>query len=534
MTEIIRNNGENILVEANDDIELKHILRAFWNTRKIVVGSVLVAAILLAGIILALRLSLPSEQIFQHRIVFTFEGAKEQKYPNGAPFAISDLLAPVVLKKVFDDNGLSEQGVSLEDFIAGVSINPFSPTYNLVAARYLARLSNKKLSFTERVEIEKAMQDELDSLQNRSALIRLQLIDHVGISNELGQKIVQAIPAAWAKISIEQLGVLELADGFDSGTLIDKNLFASLDYLPAIDLLLRSVNRLEKRIKTIQKIDGSATVVDEKSKQTLSSLKRTISDFNIFKVQELLLIATEFVISESPERTALYFKNKLERLIQRQKTFKVKAESTKMVMRDYVNENGNQGTAGASDGNGGVSGIGGATTIAQFGEAFLDKIVKLTEQSSDQKFRQEMTSARLDYIGKEIDMNAEIALTKKIVSKLSNPDSTISSLAPEEVARNKKYVKDNTMEIAAELNRLWAVAGEIQSRLSFKKLSYSGKLYKNTVLKSSETVINNHPVFNMRIAILYFVALILIGILALVVGLMSQAMQARRGAATDE
>lgn len=504
-----------------DGIDLKQLFSAIWQTRKLVLACVLIAAVALAGLIAMLRIALPTEQIFQHRIAFTFDGAEKRIYPNATVFSINDLLAPAVLKKVYEDNDLAAQNIKFENFISMVSVYPFAAGFDRVVARYQARLSDRNLTFTERVEIEKDMQKELDARQSHSAQVRLTVRKRIGISKELGQKIVRDIPATWARIGIEQRGILKFVGGFESENLVDETLLNSLDYMLVIDLLRSYLKRLDVYIEKIEDIGGYQTIVDEKSGHTVNSLRRAAMDLSTFKLKELLFVTTKFAFTKTPERTILFFENKLQQLLRAQDLYKNKAASTKSVLEDYIEQN--RAVAASSPPNS-IS----TTTIAQYGDAVLDRIVTLTLKGTDQQFRQGLTQTRLTNLNRVSELNEEIALTKEIVAKLTDRKNNPSEDPTSARAQMQKMIKVELPRIAADLNHLWQASGRLQEKLSFKKLSYSGKIYSDALLPSSRAVFENHPVVNKRVIILYLAALFIIAIAASALGLINQTINAKR------
>jgi hypothetical protein len=55
-----------------------------------------------------------------------FDGADDNQYPNGTRFNINDLIAPVILREVYDKNSL-QQLITHKAFVSAFSVDPYTP-----------------------------------------------------------------------------------------------------------------------------------------------------------------------------------------------------------------------------------------------------------------------------------------------------------------------------------------------------------------------------------------------------------------------
>jgi hypothetical protein len=63
-------------------------------------------------------------------IAYNFPQAAEGKYPNGNPLNASDILSGSSLEASWKESNLEDKGIPLNDFVAGVSVEPYSQTFN--------------------------------------------------------------------------------------------------------------------------------------------------------------------------------------------------------------------------------------------------------------------------------------------------------------------------------------------------------------------------------------------------------------------
>ena len=111
---------------ASDEIDLRELLRSVLATRVPVVISLLVVSIVFWVAQIALNFVNPEVYRYESRIDFIFDGVQEGQYPNGSPFALPDLLAPVVLNAVYDANELADYS-SRNQFISSFVVEPYTP-----------------------------------------------------------------------------------------------------------------------------------------------------------------------------------------------------------------------------------------------------------------------------------------------------------------------------------------------------------------------------------------------------------------------
>ena len=163
---------EQIQAESNasDEIDLRELLRSVLATRVPVVISLLVVSIVFWVAQIALNYMNPEVYRYESRIDFIFDGVQEGQYPNGSPFALPDLLAPVVLNAVYDANEVADYS-SRNQFLSSFVVEPYTPEREFILARYQALLGNKKLTPAETQELQDQLEVELKQAALGSATL---------------------------------------------------------------------------------------------------------------------------------------------------------------------------------------------------------------------------------------------------------------------------------------------------------------------------------------------------------------------------
>ena len=138
----------------------RHLFQAIWAARMAMLAVLVTSIVLGIGVLILYRMSRPLVTTYSTAISVTMPGAAERRYPNGMPFAVSDLQSPIVLETVFRNNGLDQYGVSLAAFAAMVSVSAESPALETANQRFRERLSRKDLTFEEQKSIEAEYAEE--------------------------------------------------------------------------------------------------------------------------------------------------------------------------------------------------------------------------------------------------------------------------------------------------------------------------------------------------------------------------------------
>lgn len=520
------------------EFKLSDILHAIWRIRWFVLVSMLLGAMAIIGFLALTRIALPSEQIFQSAVRFVFPSVdttvkespgkkkfgvrnrlKQKKYPNGRLFSISDMVAPAILQRVYEQNNLQEFKIEPGEFAAAVSVLPYAPVYDEIASRYRSELSDRKLKFAERQLIEESMFRELTEMASKGALITLTLNSRFGIPENLGRKIVNDISSTWAKFSIEQLGVLKLPDLVVSSNPIDIGFLQTLDTASSLLLQDESVQELRKRIKSISDLGGADSVIDEKSGYTLQDLQRQLSMFGNYRLKKLWghLLATGSIDQSSS--TLVAFQSRRDQLKFMENALTQEAADLDRALNTYSARS----VVPANEGRKTVVARPQGPAVPQLSAGFLDRLVAFAADQQDIAFRQNMVDRQIKLNQSAMAISLEIERLNGFIDGIKN----IQSQADPSDLGAQKHIKTDLQETAITLNGYWEIASHLFAQLNEKRLSYDSRLYVKLPLSSKAQASISHPVFNNRTYIIAIAALIAIGMFSLVAGLMWQILRDR-------
>lgn len=439
----------------------------------------LAAGVVFAGLIGVARLYLPTEQTFSHAIELSFLNSERREYPNGTPFALSDVVAPAVLKSAYTANNLEDHGISLGDFASSVSIKQYAPTLDEVVDRFRAQLSDRKLTLAERTKIEEDMRREIDNLSRQGAIITMIVKSRVPISRPLGEKVLADIAQFWAVDSVERRGVLKLPESLDQASLIDSKVAATLDYGLLVELIEKSSGLLKKRIERIKGFPGAVTLTDGETGVNILSLERQVSVLDEFLIQQIGAQIAEFGISRDKQFSPLALTARIGQLERDRARLDNERAAVQRMRENFRSQAVNQAATGSR-----TEMPGGGTVIPQLSADFIDRLLSLRDNKSDAEYAQKLAS-------EELELERKLVATMHLIGTLKrNRDAIGKQTGEAEII--ERTLQGRLSQAIDQINAHWSTAGRIYQQVNESKFALVGSLYRDVALPHAQRV--RHPV----------------------------------------
>ena len=370
-------------------------------------------------------------KVVTYRQVFdlTFEGLNDGRFPNGTPFLVSDIINPQVVERVYRENNLAGQGVSLADFHHAVNIEPYAPDYFAILQRYRERLNNRDLEVSEIAALESRMRNELNAATGSSVMLSLQFPAET-LAQGQAEKLLTNITQVWAQRAIEDKGVLKLNLPLYTARIFNEERFRNLDYPVGIELLLKNIDLLQQNISSLKKEPNATSVVDDETGYSLEDLQKAIQDVADYDLRRLADPIKELGLARNPDFVKLFYSSRLQELWLQKYVWEQRAEVTRQVLGSY------SGTTGHGR-DGSIAATAMANTMTPnaltplLGDAFLDRLLDLSHQDEDLVYRQELTRQILDYENEVLDVKHAIAEIQITLNTLDHKPQNNSDYARE-------------------------------------------------------------------------------------------------------
>jgi hypothetical protein len=470
-------------------------LRAKW---RIPLIATCVLLVLTASALAIFRLMLPVTTVFISQFHFTFPGAELGRFPNGTQFTINEIIDPAILDVAYDQLEIGKYGMKREKFYDAFSIRPFLLTENEISDRFHQQLADRRLSFSERERVEQQLKNQLDQTSRGAAELSFIVRSGISIPTEVGRAIVQKVPFIWSQLAIEKKGVLRIPGFSGTKTLISQS---SLDrqLLPLrIVSLTVAGQRLQDRAIELIKTPGVTTMADPVSGESIRDIERDLSDFELLQISPLRgsLITYHFDAGG----------DELQRIVERQianDDIQI-ADLTKQA--DALGDNiaqfvqattGYKGRTVETKGGAEGAAVGGATTIPQVSESFIDKIIELTraDRQSEQlqAFVADRTQAQYELRRRAISAQAQQRTWKELLVDLRSDSAGRKTLD----TATQAALTEQVYSAAEQANATWSALSRIESEFAANRTGRTAEIY--ALYATPQDVIRTDPILNWTV-----------------------------------
>ena len=312
--------------------------------------------------------------------------------------------------------------------------------------------------------------------------------------NNLEVQFVKA-PAMW---SHEQTNALSLNKSLYSPRLFDISLVEDLDYLIAVDVLGQRIDLVRQNIEVLYSEQFGGIVTDPVTGLALSDLQPLLADMEQYSLQQMRAPLLQLGISKDPSRVPLYYNFRISQLQREADSLKQQVATIQNAEKRYVN-GGTGSIGGSAEGGQSNSALGQTTTlIPQLGDAFLDKIISMSEKGGDTAYRQDLNKDTITLERRAIELEKQISEMRQYINLFEKaPNDAQSKKLRNDYLDKIDQIFSTTfdrLKIYAEVtqrisNRL-RFAQEITKTFSASPYAISGDYYLQNVSDSSVSMVD--------------------------------------------
>ncbi len=419
-------------------IQRHYRLTRLW----LALAAVIVVSVFMLGLFIA-----PPMTTYSETVAFTFPQSEKGKYPNGSPFAITDLVSRNVLDQVWRENNLENQGVSFNNFAASVSVVPFADNEAFIRAKYQGMLARKNLNSTDITTMERDYRTELDTQSKKQVLITLTVPFSSPISGSLAHKVLSDIPKVWSLQAINQLGVVSIPIAENEA--VKEEILKKASAFQTVDYFYKSADSLDQALKRIAAYPGGETLVDPDTGLSIEDLKRRIADLNRYWILDFdNYVQQRNQASDIDIRSA---EIRLKELQDKKLEFLSEAKTYRASLQEYdALRQPNMGQQEAV-----LRTQQGANGLQLQGDA-VQKLIDLGGQSKDAEFRQEMVKNRVAAELRANAMDQEIQRLERRI-QAARKQTIRAPVDQEKMNFYTNEIWNQLVGIAASVKRIQAV-----------------------------------------------------------------------------
>jgi hypothetical protein len=400
------------------------------------------------------------------------------------------LISPLVLSRVFESNKLEGQ-FKKHEFLGSFSLRPYTPDRNLILRKYESLAESSDLSQAEYVELQAALDDELQLASSGAAEIYFQPPGILGMSDKFALDILHSVPKFWGEHMVYEAGVLRSEVNIYGPKVLREDMFQDLDYLISFEMLLDKVRLLESNVEVLSELPNGLVVVDAETEFNLPSVERAIHDLRRYRIDPLVNPIKALGIARDPEVVRLYFSNQLIDLKRNYQVTQSKIGNLQDALDSYSNQNSGRRPSSQI----GSPGIAGGSVIPQFSSTFLENIVEMSSSGKDMEYRQKLNSRLIDLADVQTELDSEIRRIEEIVSVMQGSSKNTTTAEIRALFADK--AKLELPLLLGEVRALFQISERLYASLNSEAFGGVGDLYRiadqgvtrgNVTFLRSETV----------------------------------------------
>src|ERR1051325_1561245 len=467
-------HADRIAVEPETPISVSHLVHTLRAYAPVIWLSLAAVAIgyLILGV--ALYIASPSQRITMQQFRLDFEGAQKGEYPNGVKFSPSEIVATPILLKVFNTNELG-RFQKFTDFSRSVFVLESNPAFERLAADYTARLADPKLTPIDRERIQREWEAKRDSISKNDYSVNYVRSGQGAIPETLVRKTLVDILNTWADYVTREQHVLEYKLAVLSPEVVEIPNANDGDVVVTLQMVRSKIGRVMANIDDLQDIPGADLVRTTDDKMSLEEIKVRLDEILRFRVEPLVDIARSSGMVSNPAATIRFLETQLAYDQRRLASVQSQADAARQSLAVY-SQNGRAGsdtplTASAVTPRPNAAAGTPESLMPQLSDSFIDRLVSLTSQAADLKYRQKIAEEYGRLQNQVVPLQAAVAYDQEILAQFRNPSGT--------TAVNAAQVREQIASTQNDFRLLVQKVNEIY-RLVSRNLNPAGELFAMT------------------------------------------------------
>jgi hypothetical protein len=442
------------LEDTQDEISLERIFSTLWSYRKVVeVGIAIVMGVYVA-LALAAFMLLPRERLASVGFRLVFDGVDQGTYPNGNKFSTSDIMATPVLTEVWEKNDLGRYNGKFEQFKNSIFIRDANRDLELLDLEYSSRLSDQKLAPVDRARIETEYKDKRKSLTAPFYSLTLRRKEWITkMPPAMAEKILKDTLATWAEQADTRKGALKYNIPMYTRASVPLDLVEHEDYLIAADVLRAKGLGAIDTVDMIGKLPSAAAMRVGPERLSLGEIRAGLTDTLRFRLEPLIATITQSGATTDARRLRAYVENQLAQARERQAEAQRRVDTLQRSLAAYTGDKAFSPTLTVAQQRQ-AGGEQGSTVIPQVSDSFLDRIMDLSRQDTDMKYRQEMTEKIIREGMGAAALGRDIPYYEELSHRLPAGGSTAANSAA--IRATMKTVYDSVTKGIDQVNAFYA------------------------------------------------------------------------------
>jgi len=314
----------------------------------------------------------------------TFSRVAQGEYPNGLPFASSDVAAGPVVDLVFDSNNIQEY-CAREVFGSGFFVEQRSDQSAFLDAEYQSRLSDARITPVERQRLQAEYEAKRAALPVQFRLVFVKPRPCATIPQVVVTKAMTDVLTTWASESEMKRGVLNHQVEVLTPAMLDVGLGVEGSRLLRADLLRTGLIRIVQNVENVEGLPGAKLIRSGPERLTFQEVANKLTDLVRSRLEPLVVSAGQSMVRES----LTWVTETVASAERAQRAAEGRANAYQGALQEYsgVAQTAQANRVSAQSPGAGPSDV--QTLSTQIDRTFIDRIVEMSEANT--AFRQKLT-----------------------------------------------------------------------------------------------------------------------------------------------
>ena len=364
-----------------------------------------------------LKVGAGTTKLATYEFAFSFDGAEENKYPNGIPFSPQDILAAPVLDAVYATMHLQGK-IEPTDFRSAFTIARGGTELRLLQSDFEQKLANTKLTAAERTPLETQYRAALAGLRTGTFVLTGDFTN-TKLSDLEIERIMSSVPMAWADFAQKIRGVAIYDISVPTMTDADK-LTSDSDYLIAAETL-RSISRRTSACAEILMNQPGGKLVHDTTGKVLEDLHAEVEASYRVDVLPTYTNFLRLAYAQDPARVNEVFSNRMATSKRAVDMAESEATMTTNAFQNYImlSSGGNSSSSAVDTGRGAsFNGANSSMPMINLNADFFDRIIGQGIAAKDTVYRQKLNDDQLKMQTKVLKLKDDLAFDEWLLKQI--------------------------------------------------------------------------------------------------------------------
>ncbi len=361
-----------------------------------------------------IRMAAGTTKLATYEFVFSFDGASENKYPNGTPFSPQDVLAAPVLDAVYATMHLQGK-IEPGDFRSAFTIARGGIELRMLQSEFEQKLANTKLNAAERGPLETQYRAALAALKSGIFVLTGDFTNTTLSDLEI-ERLMSAVPMAWADFAQKTRGVAIYDISVPTMTDADK-LTSDSDYLISAETL-RSISKRTSACAEILLNEPGGKLAQDTTGKGLEDLRAEVEASYRVDVLPTYTNFLRLAYAQDPARVNEVFSNRMATSKRAVDMAEAEAKMTTNAFQNYIMLSSGGNSSSGTVENGRAQTVSGNMPMINLNADFFDRIIGQGIAAKDTIYRQKLNDDQLKVQTKVLRLKDDLAFDEWLLKQI--------------------------------------------------------------------------------------------------------------------